>query len=75
MRTNLLSLCLAAVALVTFAGCTTTSTTTASDTSTRPVYTTEKRSYPKEELDKRGRQTPGESLAAQDPSITYTGRH
>lgn len=57
------------------AGCTSTSTTTVATDSTKPVYTTEKKVYPKEELDKRGRQTPGEALAAQDPSITYTGRH
>jgi outer membrane receptor protein involved in Fe transport len=75
MITNLISLTVAALALASLTSCTTTTPTTATDTSTRPVYTTEKKSYPKEELDKRGRQTPGEALAAQDPSITYTGRH
>ncbi|MDQ6624271.1 MAG: hypothetical protein M3Y86_12420 [Verrucomicrobiota bacterium] len=59
------------------AGCTTSTKTTAADTGTqRPGYDASNRKvYTKEELDKRGRQTPGEDLAAQDEEITYTGRH
>ncbi|MDQ6860056.1 MAG: hypothetical protein M3032_02730 [Verrucomicrobiota bacterium] len=72
-RTLIISL-VAAAGMSFLAGCTTT-TTTAQNDPTKPVYTTEKKVYPKEELDKRGRQTPGEDLAAQDPEITYTGRH
>jgi hypothetical protein len=69
MRTKLISTALLPLIAVSFIGCTTTATPTAS-TSTKPVYTTEKKVYSKEELDKRGRQTPAEALAAEDPSIT-----
>ena len=70
MKNALKVLALTAFAGAVLPGCTTTSTT---DTrSTKPVYTTEKKVYSKEELDKRGRQTPGEALAAEDPSITIS---
>lgn len=72
MRTKLVPIAVLAIATVSFVGCT-TSTPTASNT---PAYDqTQKRVYTKEELDKRGRQTPGEALAAQDASITLSGRH
>lgn len=72
MRTKLISAAILPFVAVSFIGCTSTAAPTAS---TRPTYTTEKKVYSKEELDKRGRQTPGEALAAQDASITYTGAH
>ena len=58
-----------ALGATSFIGCTTTTQTT----STRPGYDqTTKKIYTKEELDKRGRQSVGESLAAQDEQITLT---
>ncbi|MGZ4965685.1 MAG: hypothetical protein ACXWFY_09140 [Chthoniobacterales bacterium] len=74
MKTAFTTMAMAALVTIVLSGCTTTSTTTASN-STKPLNTTEKKVYSKEELDKRGRQTPGEALAAQDEEITYTGRH
>lgn len=71
MRTKLIRLAVAAFAAVSFVGCANSPT----PASTRPYIDTEKRVYSKEELDKRGRQTPGEDLASQDASITYSGRH
>ncbi len=73
MKNAFLLLALTAFAVAMLPGCTTTTATT--DTrSTKPVYTTEKKVYSKEELDKRGRQTPAEALAAEDPSITISHR-
>jgi hypothetical protein len=69
MRTKLIRCAVLAFAAVSFVSCTSTATPTAS-TSTKPVMTTEKKVYSKEELDKRGRQTPAEALAAQDPSVS-----
>ena len=66
----LVSLALSALFAAVISGCTTTTATTTNTKSTKPVYTTEKKVYSKEELDKRGRQTPAEALAAEDPSIT-----
>ncbi len=74
MKTTLIMTLAGVMGLSFLAGCT-TSTTVAAHDPTKPTYTTEKKVYPKEELDKRGRQNVGEALAAQDPSITYTGRH
>ncbi len=71
MKNAFTLLALTAFAAVVFPGCTQTPATTDSR-STKPVYTTEKKVYSKEELDKRGRQTPGEALAAEDPSITIS---
>ncbi|MFL6526652.1 MAG: hypothetical protein ACJ8HQ_06595 [Chthoniobacterales bacterium] len=72
MKTLIISLtALMAVCFVT--GCTSTATTAQND-STRPIYTTEKKVYSKEYLDKTGRQTPAEALAEADPSITVTHR-
>ncbi len=69
MRTKLISIGILPLLAVSLVGCTSTAQPTAS-TSTRPVLTTEKKVYSKEELDKRGRQNPGEALAAQDASVT-----
>ncbi len=74
MKTTLIITLVCAAGLSFLTGCTTTTTTAQTD-STKPLITSEKRVYSKGELDKRGRQTPGEDLAAQDASITYTGRH
>jgi hypothetical protein len=68
------SIALIAMVAAAFPACTTSTTTATNPNSTKPIYTTEKRVYSKEELDKRGRQTPGEALAAQDPSITVSHR-
>jgi hypothetical protein len=72
MKTLIISL--AAIMGICFVtGCTSTATTAQTD-STKPIYTTEKKVYSKEYLDKTGRQTPAEALAAADPSITVTHR-
>ncbi|MDQ6912291.1 MAG: hypothetical protein M3119_04600 [Verrucomicrobiota bacterium] len=73
MKNAFMFLALTAFAVAMLPGCTTTTATTDSR-STKPVYTTEKKVYSKEELDKRGRQTPGEALAAQDEEISITHR-
>ncbi|MDQ6655111.1 MAG: hypothetical protein M3Y80_04780 [Verrucomicrobiota bacterium] len=62
-----------AISAPLIAGCTTTTTTTAQTTKRKDVeLTTEKRSYSQAELQKRGRQTVGESLAAEDASISVS---
>jgi hypothetical protein len=69
-------LSLAAIATATLiTSCTTTTTTTRTAERKDVELTPEKRTYSANELQKRGRQTPGEALAAQDASVTYTGRH
>lgn len=73
MKTVISVTMIAAIATA-FSACTSSTTTTQNTSSTRPIYTTEKKVYSKEELDKRGRQTVQEALAAEDPSITTTGR-
>jgi PBP1b-binding outer membrane lipoprotein LpoB len=60
-----------ALAAIVLSGCTSTTATTDSR-STKPINTTEKKVYSKEELDKRGRQTPADALAAQDEEITIS---
>ena len=64
MRSKLIGPVILALATTSFVGCTTAPTTqTNYDQTTKKVYT-------KAELDKRGRQTPAEALAAQDEQIT-----
>jgi len=68
MRTPLIRFAILALAVVSFAGC-----ATSTQTATRSDYDqTTKKVYAKEELDKRGRQTVADSLAAQDEQITIT---
>jgi hypothetical protein len=68
MRTPLIRFAILALAVVSFAGCTTSTQTT-----TRTDYDqTTKKVYTKEELEKRGQQTVPDSLAAQDEQITIT---
>ena len=67
MRTPLIRFAILALAVATFAGCTTSTQTTRAD-----YDQTTKKVYAKEELDKRGRQTVADSLAAQDEQITIT---
>ncbi|MGI8820459.1 MAG: hypothetical protein ACR2ID_06300 [Chthoniobacterales bacterium] len=51
-------------------GCANPTTTTRTTTERKDVeLTTEKKSYSARELEKRGRQNPGENLAAEDPSV------
>ncbi len=71
MKLRLSALIALALSSSFLAGCTTTSTTTARTTTERKdvELTTEKKSYSARELDKRGRQNPGENLAAEDPSV------
>ena len=68
MKTKFIALPLLGLGAILLSGCT-TGTPTAS---TRPTLTTEKKVYSKAELDKRGRQTPGEALAAQDEQVTIS---
>ena len=68
MRTPLIHCAILALAIGSFAGCTSTTQTTTKadyDQTTKKVYT-------KQELDKRGQQTVADSLAAQDEQITIT---
>ena len=73
MKTLIISLAaICGLCLVT--GCTSTTTTAADTTSTRPIHEAGRDVYSKADLDKTGRQTPGEALAQEDPSITVTHR-
>ena len=74
MKTSLLPITFALAAVAFLSGCTTT-TQTASTEGQRPdvEITSEQRSYSQRELQKRGRQTVGESLAAQDASVRVSG--
>ena len=68
MRTPLIRFAILALAATSFIGCTTSPTA-----STQPAYDqTTKKVYTKAELDKRGRQTTAEALAAQDEEITIS---
>ena len=73
MKTAFMTFAMMGLATIVLSGCT-TSTAMINSRSTKEIYTTEKTVYSKEELDKRGRQTPAAALAAQDPSITVSGR-
>ncbi len=73
MKSRLLITIAGAAGLSFLAGCTTAPAPVVAN-NTRPTYTVDKKVYPKEELDKRGRQNIGAALAAEDPSITYHGR-
>ena len=76
MKTTLLPLTFALATTAFLSGCTTTtSTQTASTEQGRPdvEITSEGRSYSQRELQKRGRQTVGDSLSAQDASVRVSG--
>ncbi len=71
MNLRLTALLALAISAPLVGACTTTTTTARTDRKDVEI-TTEKRSYSQAELLKRGRQTVGESLAAEDASITLS---
>ena len=75
MKTNILAFLSISAAAFSLVGCTTQSTMTAQREGRPDVeITSEKRSYSQAELQKRGRPTLGEALAAQDASVQISGR-
>ena len=74
MKTNTLALLTLSAVALSFAGCTTTTRTTAQQERRDVEITSEKRSYSQAELQKRGRSNVGEALEAQDASVYISGR-
>ena len=75
MKTTLLPLTFALATTAFLSGCTTTTSTQTASAEGRPdvEITSEGRSYSQRELQKRGRQTVGDSLSAQDASVRVSG--
>jgi uncharacterized lipoprotein YajG len=74
MKTTILPSICALAAAAFLGGCTTPATTTTASNERQDVeITSEKRSYSQKELQKRGRQTVGDSLQAQDASVRVSG--